>query len=145
MENEIVLAGLVFKASEIQGAIVALERQVAARRAELHSLQATIRLFRPDFDMQAVRVKRGYHRASPHFERGDLTRRCRDALREAQGEPIAAGAIVARAIADKGLPPDDATLRRDFMARVLSSLHQLLKAGTVERIGHGLGARWRVP
>lgn len=145
MANDLVLSGLAQKASELQGAIAALERQVAARRADLAAVQAAIRLFSPDFDMRAVKVKRGYHRASPHFERGELTNRCRDALRDAEGEPVAAGSIVERAIADKGLPADDAKLRRDFMARVLSSMHQLLKAGTVERIGHGLGARWRVP
>jgi hypothetical protein len=44
-----------------------------------------------------------------------------------------------QAIKNKGLEPENRKLRRDFTRRILVSLHDLRKAGTVEKIGHGRG------
>ena len=44
---------------------------------------------------------------------------------------------------DKGMDPEaDRKSRADFILRVLVSLHDLRKAGMVEKVGHGRGVRW---
>ena len=80
---------------------------------------------------------------SPYFGRSEMSRRCRDALRE--HGTVKADAIAVQAMKDKGLDPDkDRKLRSDFIRRILVSLHDLRKAGEVEKIGHGRGVVWRL-
>jgi len=46
---------------------------------------------------------------------------------------------------DKGLDPENRKTRSDFIQRVLNTLSALKGKGTVEKLGNGLGARWRLP
>ena len=43
---------------------------------------------------------------------------------------------------DKGLDPADRKMRTDFSRRFLVTLHDLRKAGAVEKIGNGRGVVW---
>jgi len=68
---------------------------------------------------------------------------CRTALRE--NGTVKADAISVQAMKDKGLNPDkDRKLRSDFIRRILVSLHDLRKAGEVEKVGQGRGVVWRL-
>ena len=88
-------------------------------------------------------IKGRIGKLSPYFGRAELSRRCRDALRE--HGIVKADAIAVQAMKDKGLNPDkDRKLRSDFIRRILVSLHDLLKAGEIEKIGHGRGVVWRL-
>jgi hypothetical protein len=50
-----------------------------------------------------------------------------------------------KAMLDKGLDPiAEAKLRVSFSQRILTSLHDLRRAGKVERIGSGPGVRWKI-
>ena len=72
---------------------------------------------------------------SAYFGRSELSRRCRDELRE-RGS-IRADDVAVRAMRDKGLDPEaDRKTRADFIKRILVSLHDLRKAGMIEKIGH---------
>ncbi|MGA3401942.1 MAG: hypothetical protein ABSC95_22235 [Acetobacteraceae bacterium] len=102
-------------------------------------------LFDPDAKPAAIRANLPPKGRSGLFANGEISRRCRDAIREARGEPVAAEAIVRQAIADKGLDPGDKTLRQDLVRRFLWALHRMQLAGTVRRVGKGLGARWALP
>jgi hypothetical protein len=42
----------------------------------------------------------------------------------------------------RSIPESDGVIRRDFVARFLNTLHDLLRRGTVEKIGQGRGVRW---
>jgi hypothetical protein len=75
---------------------------------------------------------------------GEITRRCREALRDADG-PISAEDIARKAMTDKGLDPEDGKIRSDMIRRLLYALHRLVEEGTVQRHGQGLGARWTAP
>jgi hypothetical protein len=80
---------------------------------------------------------------SAYFGRNEITRRCYDLLRE-KGS-VRADDITVRAMREKGLDPEsDRKLRTDFTRRILVSLHDLKKNGTVEKVGHGRGVRWRL-
>ncbi len=58
---------------------------------------------------------------------------------------IIADDVTVRAMREKGLDPEaDRKQRADFTRRILVSLHDLRKAGTVEKIGQGRGVRWKL-
>jgi len=60
-------------------------------------------------------------------------------------QTVKADAISVQAMKDKGLNPDkDRKLRSDFIRRILVFLHDLRKAGEVEKVGHGRGVVWRL-
>ena len=80
---------------------------------------------------------------SAFFGRNEISRRCYDLLRE-QGT-IKADDVTVRAMRDKGLDPEaDRKQRRDFTRRILVTLHDMRKAGTVEKIGAARGVRWKL-
>jgi len=144
MAESTIVTTLARKAGELSGIIAELERQIAQRRAELVHVHATLRMFDPDHELAAIPAKRPQVPRLAYFAMGELSQRCRDALREADGEPIAAEDIASKAIADKGLDIEDRKLRSDFIRRFLWALDRLNAEGTAERVGKGLGARWRL-
>jgi hypothetical protein len=44
----------------------------------------------------------------------------------------------------RSIPESDNAIRRDFVARFLNTLYDLLRRGTVEKIGQGRGVRWKL-
>jgi hypothetical protein len=79
---------------------------------------------------------------SAYFGRNEITRRCRDMMRE-RGT-IKAEDVTIQAMKDKALDSENRKMRRDFTRRILVSLHDLKKAGTIPKIGHGRGVVWRL-
>jgi hypothetical protein len=106
-------------------------------------LDATLRMFVPDHDPAALRPKQVIPPRSIYFQMGEVTKRIRDALREAT-EPLSAEAIAITTMQDKGLDASDSKLRADFIRRILWALKRLATQGKVERVGAGLGVRWRL-
>lgn len=141
MPDTIVVKALLDKGAEMRGQIAVLDGRLAKCRAELAHVQATLRLFDPAQDVKHVRPKAPAPPRSTYFAMGEITRRCRDALREATG-PIAAMDIAVTAMRDKGLDPADRAIRSDMIRRLLWTLHRLATEGQIERLGQGLGARW---
>src|ERR1700690_1110322 len=101
-----VVSALRAKRAEISGYIHDLEKKVKRMRANLAHIDATIRVFAPDLNPDSIPPKRRYRR-SRSFAKGELFRRCLDALRAANGLPIAAGEIAQAAMADKSMNGDD--------------------------------------
>jgi hypothetical protein len=124
----------------LEEAIADLEYQVRQRRTQLAQLDATLGLFAPGLT-QAKRRLSIFIR-SAHFASGELTGRCQDALREADGAYVTVGSIVWRAMQDKGLHLVDADLRDDVARRFTWTLTAMLARGVVRKVGNGTGARW---
>ena len=79
---------------------------------------------------------------SAYFGRNEISQRCRDMIR--QRGTVKAADLAVQAMKDKGLDPDtDKAVRRDFVRRFLTTLHDLKRAGKVEQIGYGNGVKWR--
>ena len=95
-------------------------------------------------NIAAIRSKLPAKMRSGLFANGEISRRIREALRDAT-EPVAARAIVASAMTDKGLSPDDKPLRIGLTRSFLWALHRMHVSGAVRKEGHGLGARWGLP
>ncbi len=141
MAQSIIVGALVERASEIRGHIAVLEGHIAKHRADLAHVEATARMFDPSYDGKRLRPKRPAPPRSTYFAMGEISERCRNALREAT-MPISAEEIAVRAMQDKGLDLTDGKIRSDMISRLIWALHRLAKAGQAERVGHGLGARW---
>ncbi|CAO3414037.1 hypothetical protein [Azospirillum doebereinerae] len=118
---------------------------MSQHRADLVHLDATLRLFAPELELESITPKKPPAGRSHYFATGELARRGLEALRMAEGRVVAAEEIAVAAMRDKGLDPEDRKIRSDFIQRVLNTLTALKSKGTVEKIGNGLGARWRLP
>src|SRR5271166_4312010 len=135
MADEPVIAGLLAKRTELEEAIADLEYELRQKRTQIAQLDATLGLFAPGLT-QAKRRLSIFIR-SAYLASGELTSRCQDALREADGGYVTVEAIVWRAMQDKGLDLADADLRDDFARRFAWTLNALLARGAVRKIGSG--------
>jgi hypothetical protein len=141
MGDTFIISGLCEKRSSIAGKIVELRREADQLEADMFHIDAVLRLF--EVDPAVIPTKGRVPKRSPYFARTEITRRLYEALR-VDGS-VSAVEIAAQAMRDKGLDPDaDHKLRTNFAQRFLTSLHDLRKNGTVERIGGGKGVRWRL-
>lgn len=141
MGDTFIISGLKEKRSAIAGQIVDLQRELDRLQADLFHIDQVLRLY--GLDPEEIPTKGRMPKRSAYFGRNEITRRCYDMLRE-KGS-IRADDVTVRAMSEKGLDPEsDRKLRADFTRRILVSLHDLRKNGTIEKIGHGRGVRWRL-
>jgi hypothetical protein len=135
--NRYAEAALKHRRALIAGEIHALTKQIQSRRKQLALLDATLRIFDPEYKEGSVKAKR-YQRA-PLFSQGELGRTILDVLREANGGPLAAPEIAVRAMAKFGTP---AAARTAVASRIRSNPTYLKKQGKVTKAGDKLTARW---
>jgi hypothetical protein len=141
MGHTIIIGALIERVAEIRGQIAVLEGHITKQRAALGHVEATLRMFDPAYDGKRVRPKRAAPPRSTYFAMGEISKRCREALRDAAA-PISAEDIAVRAMQDKGLDLADRAIRSGMIRRLLWALDRLAKNGQAQRLGHGLGARW---
>ena len=122
MENAHVLSALVRKRAEIAGQLEAAQAQVRQLGADMGHLDATIRLFAPDLDLDTIKPKPV--RAAYAASHGEVSRIILDTLREV-GQPVTTQAMGLRVIAARGLDTADPALARTVQGRVRQSLGRL--------------------
>src|SRR5436305_1614440 len=140
MGDTFLISGLREKRSAVAGQIVDLRRQVDKLQANLMHIDAVLKLY--GLEPAEIPTKGRMPVRSAYFGRNELSRRCRDQLRE-KGT-IRADEVTVQAMRDKGLDPENRKLRADLTRRILVSLHDLTKAGHVQKVGHGRGVRWQL-
>ncbi len=96
MTNSHVISALRLKRAEISGHIHDLEKRIARQRANLANLDATIKLFSPGTNPDAIPPKRAYRRTR-YFAHNELSRLTQDALRMASG-PLTSAEIAGAVI-----------------------------------------------
>jgi hypothetical protein len=137
-----VVAALRTKRAEISGHIHDLEKRIARQRVALANLDATIRLFSPGTNPDAIPAKRTYRRTR-YFAHNELSRLAMGALRLATG-PLAAADIAAAVLRAKGAAADDDAFKAIVSERALGVLRSLAKRGEVVRTGTSRNAQWSV-
>ncbi len=142
MEEAPVISGLLAKREQISKRIVELRKQITRHKTEIVQIDAAIALFATD--LTAAKRKASRFARSEHFASGELTRRCREAMRQASG-PISADELAVKAMQDKGMDPADVATRADFVQRFVWTLTRMLAHHRMEKIGRGPDARWRLP
>jgi hypothetical protein len=140
MTEKVVLAPI-GKRAEIQGYIQDLEMKARRWRSRLAHIDATLTIFSPNTDPDAIQPKRAYRR-SKYFRGGEFARLCLDVLRDASG-PMTTAEIIAGVLNAKGLP-DDPALVADLTEKALASLREKQKAGVVIKSGATIGAKWQL-
>jgi hypothetical protein len=140
MTNSHVASVLRLKRAEISGYIHDLEKRIVRQRANLANLDATIKLFSPGTNPDAIPPKRPYRRTR-YFAHNELSRLTQDALRIASG-PLTSAGIATAVMQAKGMPSGDAAFKEIVAARVLTVLRRLAKRGAVIKYGTSRGAKW---
>lgn len=117
MENEHVLSGLIRKRAELAGEIDHLTSVVQEKMIELDHLDATIRIFKPDIDLETVKPKPvpPRHQALP----GEMIRGVLTILREAK-EPLTSMDITLRLMQRRSMNAADKGLVRTVSKRVIA-------------------------
>jgi hypothetical protein len=120
-------------------------RSTPAFEAWLKSMSsdATIKLFSPGTNPDAIPAKRAYRRTR-YFAHNELSRLTQDALRTASG-PLTAAQIAAIIMHAKGMPSDDAAFKGIVAERVLTVLRRLTKRGALVKSGASRNAQWVLP
>jgi len=137
--NTFIISGLKERRSAVAGRIIDLRREADKLQADLVHIDAVLRLY--DVEPAEIPTKGRMPVRSAYFGRNEISRRCRDMLRE-KGS-IRADDVAVQAMRDKRLDPEkDRKLRTDFNRRILVTLHDMVKAGQIEKVGHGRGVRW---
>lgn len=140
MGDSFIISGLKEKRSAVAGQIVDLRREMDRLQADLFHIDHVLRLYGQE--PSEIPTKGRMPKRSSYFGRNEISRRCYDMLRE-RGE-VKADDITVKAMRDKGLDPEaDRKLRVDITKRILTTLSDLVKAGTVEKVGSGRGVRWK--
>jgi hypothetical protein len=129
MTEKHVVSALRLKRAEISGHIHDLEKRIGRQRANLANLDATIKLFSPGTNPDAIPPKRAYRRTR-YFAHNELSRLTQDALRTASG-PRTSAEIAGVVMQAKGMPAGDAAFRGIVAGRALAVLRRLAKRGAV--------------
>ena len=145
MAQSIIIHALVEKRAELAGSVSDLERRIHQARADLAHIDATLCLFDPTIRPASIKPKAAPPTKSPHFDMGEIARRCREGLRLAGPEGVTAIDVAATALRDKGISPTDTKLVDDFQRRMSWTLTRLGQEGVARKEGQGIGARWTLP
>jgi hypothetical protein len=103
-------------------------------------IDASIKIFSPETDPEAIPPRRTYRR-SGYFRKGEFARLCLDELRKADDHPITTAEIVTSILAYKGLP-NDPGLFASLNERALVYLRQQCKRGAIITTGTSRNAKW---
>lgn len=133
-----VLAVLKAKREEVSSLIHDTERKLTKLRAAMANLDAAMAILSPEHP-DYVSPRRGYYRTR-YFERNELPRLARDALREA-GRPLTLAEIASAAVAAKGLPESACGPTMEILGPVLAGL---VRKGEAVKTGRTRGAKWAV-
>ena len=140
MSNTYVISGLKAKRSAIAGEIADLYKRLDKLQADLVHVDGVLALY--GLEPSEIPTKGRVAVRSAYFGRNEISRRCRDMLRE-KGV-IRADDVAVQAMRDKRLDLEkNQKLRTDFCRRILVTLHDMRKAGQIEKVGHGRGVRWQ--
>ena len=135
-----VVSALRDKRSELSGLIAQLERQIDQHRANLTHVDAVIRLYAPEIEVETIPAKLVRDRNS-WFRPGECVRLACDLLRDAP-EPLPTSAIITDLIRLKGIPEGDVRAR-DLIQRTVLSTFERTRT-TIERVLVGGTVCWRI-
>jgi hypothetical protein len=136
-----VVPTLANKAEQVEKYIIDTEAKLAAARADLAHIRATLALFQADGDTPEYPVHMGVHRL---FKRGEIWNVVKPALENATNG-LDTRELAALVIQAKGLDPNDKVVRNTLTLSVVHILRMRHKRGQVSDGGKRKGVRiWRL-
>jgi hypothetical protein len=141
MKNQHVLSGLIAKRSELAGKIEMMQREMRELVAMIGHIDATIRAFDPNVDLEDITPK-----LPPRFQafKGEVQRLVLNALRKSD-KPLSVGDLTLIVAAGRGISGEDKQFMRVLSRRVGACLRHLRKRKLVQmaRPAGGVGI-WHV-
>ena len=139
--NHPILSGLVKLHADLGGRIFENRKLGEKLAQDMKHVEAVIRMFEPSFDVRKIAIRRR-QQGNPWFKRGTVFRHAIDVLRTAS-EPVTARDIAIAMLAAKGVADAKPRAVSDLAVAVTCSLKNN-DGNTVERVGEGRPARWKL-
>ena len=136
-----VVSALVAKRSEVAGMIADLERQAAQQRADLVHVDAVLRLYAPELELDGIPC-RAVRRRNGWFKPGELIRTVLEILRVAPA-PMPTREIAAAVMVERGLDPADIRTGR-LIGKLVNNALTRQAGDLVEKIALHRSVTWRV-
>ena len=133
MSESHVVSGLVARRSEMAGLIEHYMQEIKRVDADLKHLDATIKLFEPDYDLRAIRARK-HRKNNVYFKPGECTRLVLDVLREADGV-LPTEDVALAVMGKKGLDSTDKDVVAFFKKAAITALRHQAKRGLVKDSG----------
>jgi len=142
MENEHVISGLLRKRAELAGMLEHHQAKVRQLMIDLDSVDATIRMFAPDIELNEIKPKPLPPRHAAY--KGEVARIVLGTLREA-GRPCSTQELTMHVMAERGMNTADKRLVKTVNKRVSASLRHHRNKGLLRSL-EGLGAHlmWEI-
>jgi hypothetical protein len=142
MENDNLVSGLIRKRKEIAGLIEDAQIKMRQLIIDLDNLDSTIRLFRPDIDLEDVRPSPLPPRHSAF--KGEMSRLILAAIRNS-GRAMTSQELTHHVMAERGLNVSDKRVARTLQKRVGACLKHYRNRGVLEGAkGPGSFILWRI-
>ncbi len=125
--TDYVLTGLVKRRAEIAGEIDATQDKLRALIRDLEHIDATLKIFDPDIQIQAIKPKT-FRPPEDWSHRGQMTRLILNVLRQAS-EPLTTRDIAVQIMSERALDQDDKKLVRLMAKRCGVALRGLRDKG----------------
>lgn len=134
---------LIAKRADILFEITQAEKRIDGLRAELVHVNAVLRMFKPDADLETLPTRFRRPTRSPYFGHGEITQRVYDAIRELT--VITSVDVAIRAMRAKGLDPDtNIETRMEFTKMIRRALTDMASHSKIERVGNTRPAKWQL-
>ncbi|MDD5277863.1 MAG: hypothetical protein PHR16_17540, partial [Methylovulum sp.] len=128
-----VISALTAKRSELAGLVAHHRKEMIRFSEEVKTIDATIKLFEPDYRIQTIKTKR-HQKKNDFFKHGEAHRLILDILREA-GKPLSTNDIAQAVMSVKGI---ECGHEKALQASILTILHRQKKSGLVGTTGKDL-------
>lgn len=138
-----VVSGLAAKRSELTGLILDYQKKIDQMRVAVGHLDASIKLFAPDYDLRTVRAKVPRQRNS-YFKPGECQRLVLEIFRDADGAALSSRQIGDQLVQRKGLPVS-ADMSEQMQKNAFAVAKRLEDISTIVPAGKdGAGRTWRL-
>jgi len=143
MAESHVVSGLVAKRSEIAGLVSEYQTRIDQLRVDLEHVDATIKVFEPEYDLRTLPVK-AVRQRNKYFRHGERQRLVLDIMREA-GRAMTSRQVAVALLQRKG-QEETPFLVEQFQKAAFGSLRVLEANGTLiqEEADDGAGSAWRI-
>jgi len=121
MAESMVVSGLVSKRAEVAGQIASFKTEITKLQSALTHLDASIKLFAPEFDLRTVKAKRTNKR-NQYFTKREAQRMVLDVMRKAR-MPLNSREITDQLLRRKNLEPNAPLVAR-IQKNVIAVLHR---------------------
>lgn len=142
MAESHVVSSLVAKRSELAGLVQHYQSEISRIAGDLNHIDATIKLFAPEFDLRTVRTKEHRER-NQYFKPGECPRMTLDILRESS-EVLTSRQIAEDMLRRKGLEPSVEKIDQ-LQKSALNVLKRLEDKGLVTQGNpKGISHTWKI-